>query len=138
MKLSRFLPVLAATVLASATASAEVYNNSDFRRWRDYLRSGVTDFQATKYCERLEGFRVHFESHVYSVGKNGHISADMDGRELWSLPEINLMLLSEDQAEGVRVYQDIEYYGNILDCSFNSTTGVLSLVVANGRLVAHY
>lgn len=98
----------------------------------------MTDFQASKLCERLEGSRVHFESHVYSVRKNGVISADMDGRELWSMPEIELILLDDDQTETVRDSQDIEYYGNILDCSFNSTTGMLKLHVANGRLVMHY
>jgi hypothetical protein len=120
-------------------ADAKVYTNRDFREWRDHLKNdGLTEFQAKKYCERLEGSRVHFESHVYSVRPNGVISADMDGDALWSLPEVELRLLDEDQTESVKKWQNIEYVGNILDCSFNSTSGMLSLHIANGQLVLHY
>lgn len=137
-KLALLLSGILAIAATTSPARADVWDNSDFFAWREKLRAGMTDYQAMKFCDRLEGDRVHFTSYVYSVRKSGIISADMDGRALWSMPEVEIMLADDSQTEIVREHQDIEYYGNIASCSFNSTTDMLSLTISNGRLVRHY
>lgn len=128
------------TVLGTTeTARAEVITTNDYKAIRRKMREDdLTEFQAKRVCDRLEGYRVNFSSTVISVRASGTIVADIDGHEILSVPEITIYLANTDQADSLRTGQDITYRGQISDCSFNRTTGTLSLDVSDARLQLHY
>lgn len=123
----------------SMVARADVITNDTYFTVRQKLREmAPNDFKARKICERIEGERVHFTSRVISVRKSGSISADMDGSEIFSIPDINLSLFDTDEAENVRIGQEIEYTGVVTSCRYNTGFGSLFFEVGGGRLIKHY
>jgi len=138
-RLTSLISGLVALTLSTLVLAATM-TNGDYFEYRRILRSkeDLTEFQAQKHCQALEGMGVHFRSYAIEVYGSGTILADMDGAKFLSLPDIRLNLLDDDQTAGIKQGQTIEYTGSISGCRFNKTTGTLALGISGGRLLKHY
>ena len=138
MKKTSSALVLGAIVLFSSSALAETLTTSKYKEIRRKMREeDVTEFQAKKVCDVLDGVPVRFESYVMSVKSSGLIMADMD-KELFSVYDINIFLSDRDEATNIKNGQEIRYGGVISSCSYNRTMGTLSLDVSKAYLIKHY
>lgn len=130
--------IIGAIITTSAIAWADV-KSSDYFAIRSKLdHDDVNDFQAKKFCKSLEGKEVLFESRVVSINSEGTILADMDIDKILSVPEIFLNLSDDDETLSIKEGQTIKYDGTISDCSYGTTSGILSLTITDGSLKLHY
>lgn len=130
--------IIGAIITTTTIAMAEI-KSSDYFELRSKLRQDdVNDFQAKKFCKSLQGKEVLFDSRVVSINGDGVILADMDVDKVLSVPEIFLTLSDDDQALSLKSGQTIRYDGKITDCSYGTTSGILSLTISAGSLKLHY
>lgn len=127
------------TTLAITADAGSRMTSSDYFTIREKLnKTKLTDYQAKKACEIINGNAVDFQSRVVSVDDDGMILADMDIQDILSIPEIFIHLDSDDETASVKSGQTIRYTGVITNCKYRSTIGVLALSIANGDLRMHY
>jgi hypothetical protein len=130
--------VLFLSILPSTTQAGGVLTTEAYMKIRGAMRSQkVTEYQAKRVCDKLDGIFVHMESWVVGVDRDGTVNADMD-RELFSVADISLSLVNDDQTAGLHTGQFIEYTGTLSGCRYIPATGTLFLAVSGGRLLAHY